>query len=68
MIGRGNADKTALVQELSKPYFFCLRSYTGEISRSNSAKPELSNDVSILEVLPRKVALHTRSHLTPLES
>ena len=28
----------------------------------------LSNDVSVLEVLPRKVALHTSSHLTPIEA
>ena len=32
------------------------------------AKQELSNDVSLLEVLPRKVALHTSSHLTPTEA
>ena len=29
---------------------------------------ELSNDVSLLEVLPRKVGLHTSSHLTPIEA
>ena len=29
---------------------------------------ELSNDVWLLEVLPRKVALHTSSHLTPIEA
>ena len=51
-----------------KPKLFCLRSYPGEISHSNSPKPELSNDVSLLEVLPRKVALHTSSHLTPIEA
>ena len=48
--------------------FFFLRSYPGEISHSNSANQELSNDVSLLEVLPRKVALHTSSHLTPTEA
>ena len=46
--------------------FFCLASYPGEISHSNSAKRELSDDVSLLEVLPRKVALHTSSHLTSI--
>ena len=29
---------------------------------------ELSNDVLLLEVLPRKVALHTSSHLTSIEA
>ena len=67
-VGPGEADKTALVQELSKAVTFCLRSYPGEISHSNSAKRKLSNDVSLLEVLPRKVALHTSSHLTPIEA
>ena len=66
-VGLGEDDKTALVQELSKAITFCLRSYPGEISHSNSAKRELSNDVSHLEVLPRKVALHTSSHLQPIE-
>ena len=61
-VGPGEADKTALVQE------FCFRSYPGEMSHSNSAKRELSNDVLLLEVLPRKVALHTSSHITPIES
>ena len=42
--------------------------YPGEISHLNLAKRELSNDVSLLEVLPRKVALHTSSHLTPIEA
>ena len=41
---------------------------SGEISQSNSAKRELSNDVSLLEVLARKVALYTSSHLTPIEA
>ena len=68
-VGPGEADKTALVQELSKAItFFCLRSYPGEISHSNSPNRELSNDVLLLEVLPRKVALHTISHLTPTEA
>ena len=67
-VGPGEADKTTLVQELSKAITFCLRSYPGEISHSNSAKRELSNDVSLLEVLPRKVALQTSSHLTPIEA
>ena len=64
----GKADKTDLVQELSIDITFCLRSHPGEISNSNSAKQELSNGVSLLEVLPRKVALHTSSHLTPTEA
>ena len=63
----GEADKTALVQELSKAITFCVRSYPGKISYSNSAKRELSNDVPLLEVFPRKVALYTSSHLTPIE-
>ena len=67
-VGPGEADKTALVQELSKALFFCLRSYPGEISHSNSANRELSNDVLLLGVLPRKVALHTSSHLTLIEA
>ena len=62
------AAQTGFVPELSKAITFCLRSYPGEISHSNSAKRELSNDVSLLEVLPRKVALHTSSHLTPIEA
>ena len=48
--------------------FSCLRSYPGEISHLNSVNRELSNDVSLLEVLPRKVALHTSSHLMPIEA
>ena len=65
-VGPGEADKNALVQELSKAITFFLRSYPGEISHSNSAKQELSNDVSLSEVLQRKVALHTSSRLTPI--
>ena len=49
--GPGEADKTALVQELSKAITFCLRFYPCEISHSNSAKRELSNGVMRLEVL-----------------
>ena len=67
-VGPGEADKTALVQELSNAITFCLRSYPGEISHSNSAMRELCNGVSLLEVLPRKVVLHTSSHLTPSEA
>ena len=48
--------------------FFCLRSYPGEISHSNSPNRELSNDISDLVVRRRKVALHTISHLTPTEA
>ena len=67
-VGQGEADKTALVQELSKAITFCLRSYPGEISHANSASQELSNDLLLSEVLPRKVALHTSSHLMPIEA
>ena len=48
--------------------FFCLRSYPGEISHSNSPNLGLSNDISVLVVRRRKVALHTISHLTPTEA
>ena len=48
--------------------FFCLRSYPGEISHSNSPNRELSNDLSDVVVRQRKVALHTISHLTPTEA
>ena len=67
-VGPGEDDKTALVQELSKAITFCLRSYPCEIAHSNSANRELSNDVLLLEMLPRKVALHTSSHHTPIEA
>ena len=39
--------------------FFCLKSYPGEISHSNSPNRELSNDLSDVVVRQRKVALHT---------
>ena len=48
--------------------FFCLRSYPGEVSHSNSPNRKLSNDISVLVVRRRKVALHTSSHLTPTEA
>ena len=47
---------------------FCLTSYAGEISHSNLANRELSNELSLLEMRRRKVALHTSSHLTPIEA
>ena len=47
--------------------FFVL-SYPGEFSHSNSPNWELSNDLSGVVVLRRKVALHTSSHLTPTEA
>ena len=63
------ADQTAFVPELSKAItFFCLRSYPGEISHSNSPNRGLSNDLSDVVVRQRKVALHTSSHLTPTEA
>ena len=52
---------------IESPNFFRLTSYPGQISHSNSTNRELSKDVSLLEVLPRKVALHTSSDLTPIE-
>ena len=61
-VGPGQADKMAAVQELSKAVTFCLRSYPGEISHSNSAKRELSNNVSFSEVLPKKL------HFTPVHT
>ena len=64
----GFAQARLIVQELSKAITFCLTSYPGEISYPKSANRELSNDVSLLEVLPRKVALHTSSHVTPIEA
>ena len=68
-VGPGEADKDRLSAGIIESHnFFCLRSYPGEISHLNSAKRELSNDVSLLEVLLRKVALHTSSHLTPIEA
>ena len=42
--------------------------YPGEIAYFNSPNRELSNDVSLLEVLPGKVALHTSSNLMPIEA
>ena len=38
------------------------------MSHSNSANRELSNDVLVVVVRRRKVALFTSSHLTPIES
>ena len=60
--------QTDLVQELLKAITFCLRYYPGEISHSNSAHRELSNDISDFVVRRRKDALHTISHLTPTEA
>ena len=55
-------------QNYRKPYLFCLRFYSGEISHSNSHHRELSNCISDVVVRRRKVALHTISHLTPTEA
>ena len=64
------AAQTAFAPELSKAILFFLTFYPSEISHSNLAKRELSNDndVLLLEVLPRKAALHTSSHLMPIEA
>ena len=62
------AAQTDFVQELSKAITFLLRSNPGEISHSNSANRELSNDVSDLVLRRRKVALHTSSHLMAAEA
>ena len=51
-----------------KPYIVCLTLCPGEISHSNSAHRELSNDVLVVVVRRRKVALHTSSHLMPIEA
>ena len=68
-VGRGEAAQTAFIPELSKALtFFCLTSYPGEMSHSNSVNRELSNDVWTVEVRQRKVALHTTSHLIPIEA
>ena len=48
------AAQTAFVPELWKA-LFCLRSYPREISHSNSAKRELSNDVWLLECAQEKL-------------
>ena len=53
---------------IESPNFFCFRSYPGKISHSNLANRELSNDMSLLEVLSKEVALHTSSHLMPIEA
>ena len=55
--------ETAFVPELSKAITFCLRSYPGEISHSNSPNRQLSNDISDVVVRRRKVALHTLCQL-----
>ena len=67
-VGPGEAGQTAFMPDLSKVVTFFLMSYHGDISHSNSAKRELSNDISLLEVRRRKVALHTSSHLMPIEA
>ena len=46
-----------------KPYLSCLTSYPGKISHSNSANRELSNDVLVVVVRRRKVAVHTLCQL-----
>ena len=61
-VGPGEADKTALVQELSKAITFSIRSYPGEISHSNSAKQELSNDNCFLKCSQEKL------HFTPVHT
>ena len=52
----------------SHNFFVLGRSYPGEISHSNSANRELSNDALLVMVRQRKVALHTSSHLTPTKA
>ena len=47
--------------------FFSLTSYPGQIAYFNSLNWELSNDVRLVEMRCRKVALNTSSHLTPIE-
>ena len=62
------AAQTAFVPELSKAITFFLRSYPGEISKSNLPNRELFNEVSVVVVHQRKVVLHTSSHLIPTEA
>ena len=62
------AAQTDFVPELLKALTFCLRSYPGEISHSNSPNRELSKDILDVVVRRRKVALHTSSHLPPTEA
>ena len=66
-VGPGKAMRPPSNRNYRKPSLFCLTPYAVEISRSNSANRELSNDVKLLEVRQRKVALHTSSHLVPIE-
>ena len=62
------AAQTVFVLELSKAVtFFCLTFYPCEIADLNLTNRELSNDVLLVVVRQRKVALHTSSHLTPTE-
>ena len=48
--------------------FFVSGPIPGKISHLNSANRELSNDVLVLVLNRRKVALHTSSHLTPIKA
>ena len=67
-LAQGRLMRPPSCRNFQKPKLFCLTSYPGEISHSNSANWEFSNNVRLLEVCPRKVALHTISHLTPIET
>ena len=48
--------------------FFSITSYPAEIAYFNSPNRELSNGVSVVELCRREVALHTGSHLMPIEA
>ena len=48
--------------------FFSITPYPAEIAYFNSPNRELSNVVLLVEVRPRKIALHTSSHLMPIEA
>ena len=64
-LGCSNSLRTGFIKSHN---FFCLRSYPGKISHSNSPNRELSNDLSDVVVRRRKVVLHTSAHLTPTEA
>ena len=67
-VGPGKTDEAAFVQELSKAITFLSKSYPNEVSHSSWANQELSTAILAVEMRRRKVALHTSSHLTPIEA
>ena len=64
------AGKKAYELEWSKAIFFCLTSYPDAIAHSNSADWELLNDLRLVKLRQRKVALtpvHTLCYVEPDE-